>query len=133
MAFGSAFQANAFQKNAFQVGIAAQQDYGAAESTGIGAVIDTTGWTDPAIAVRKRQDEWESDLRRIVDEAFDGKPPQPVEDAIEEYAAGMEPVADTQWIYDLLDAALMRRDIETRTAIKVRNDREALEILLMVA
>lgn len=126
MAFATAFQSDAFQRDAFQIAAATPID--SIGSPGIGAVQDFRGIDRRQEADRQREAEWRNDLRRVIDEAFDGKPPEPTGDILDELLAG-EAAPDRQWLYDLVEAQKVRLEHE-RIA---RNNQHALELLLMVS
>lgn len=126
----TAFQANAFQNDAFQTGEVVVEVEEVINPTGIGAVADFRK-SDKAEAERRAKEQADAeDRKRAVYEAFYGKPPEPIEieDLSEVLADDSNPFIE-EFVREHL-AGIQNRE---RMALKEQQDKQALEMLLMVA
>lgn len=99
--------------------------------TGTGAVADFRGEERNRKARDERERASQDELKRIIDEAFDGKPA-----AVGERHESAPTFDDMRAVHDMLRAMTQRSTIEQRQQDmeqKADNDQHVLELLLLVA
>lgn len=136
MAFATAFNVNAFQNNAFQINLLLDPPKDITGAAGIGAVAEPEGFidfrkSDKAKAKReaaKAKDK--AELRRIIHEAYYGKPVEQVAEFPDELLE--EEIGPSEAVMEMARQLAAIPDQKQAYQLKQIQDRDALTMILLV-